>query len=181
MAAWLTIKEMPNETGPARSRQGAPVLPSRSAIWDAVAGARAAGTAPSIPPPPRSVYPPALAAEDASWEAVEKNLASLEGWIHFAAWQPDGDAFWVSTNGFLSCVGVDGTVSPRHYTERLGLESGTWLPVAARWREVVPLAERTARVIYQSGGATFDGAPSANPTRHRLFRPLATAGSRPMP
>ena len=54
-------------------------------------------------------------------------------------------------------------MSPRLYTERLGLESGTWLPVAARWREVVPLAERTARVIYQSGAATFDGAPSANP------------------
>ena len=163
VAAWLTIKEMPNETGPARARQSPPVLPSRSAIWDAVAAARAAGTGPFDPPPPRSVYPPALAAHDAAWEAVEKNLTSLQGWIRFAAWQPDGDAFWVSTNGFLSCVGVDGAVSPRLYTERFGLESGTWLPVAARWREVEPLAKRTARVVYQSGSATFDGAPNANP------------------
>jgi hypothetical protein len=169
VAAWLTIKEMPNETGLARSKQSPPRLPSRSAIWDAVASARAATAGPFDPPPPRSVYPPALAADPASWEAVEKNLASLEGWIRFAAWQPDGDAFWVSTNGFLSCVGVDGTVSPRLYTERFGLEGGTQVPVAARWQEVVPLTGRAARVIYQSGGALFNGAPSAKPhTPHAI-------------
>jgi hypothetical protein len=162
VAAWLTAKELPDETQLARAKSRPAALPSRAALWDAIAAARAAGATPLDGPPPRSAYPPALAADDAAWEAVEKNLARLEGWIDLGGWQPDGAAFWVTTNGFLSCVGVDGTVSPRLCTERLGLEPGTWLPVAARWRELVPLAGRTARVIYNSGTALFDGAPRAS-------------------
>ena len=163
VAAWLTVKEMPDETQLARSKQKPAALPSRTALWDAIAGARAADAGASASPPPRSAYPPALSADDAAWGAVEKNLARLEGWIRLAAWQQDADAFWVSTNGFLTCVGLDGTVSPRLFTERWGLESGTVLPVAARWRHVVPLEHRSARVIYSFGAAIFDGTPSPTP------------------
>ena len=163
VAAWLTAKELPDETHLARAKSRPAALPSRGSLWDAMAAARAAGAAPLDVPPPRSAYPPVLAADDAAWDAVEKNLARLQSWIDLGGWQPDGAAFWVATNGFLSCVGVDGTISPRLYTERFGLESGTWLPVAARWHQVVPLAGRTARVLYQSGAAIFDGAPTANP------------------
>ena len=162
VAAWLTVKEMPDEGRLAPAKQK-PALPSRTVLWDAVAALRATDAGPSASPPPRSAYPPALAADPAAWEVVEKNLKTLESWIRLAGWQPDGEAFWASTNGFLTCVGVDGTVSPRLYTERWGLESGTVLPVAARWQQVVPLERRTARVIYSFGSAIFDGAPSARP------------------
>lgn len=168
VAAWLTVKEMPDEGRLAPSKQK-PALPSRTALWDAVAAVRAADAGPFASPPPRSAYPPALAADATAWEVVEKNLARLQSWIRFAGWQPDGDAFWASTNGFLTCVGLDGTVSPRLYTERWGLESGMVLPVAARWQQVVPLDRRTARVVYSFGTAIFDGAPSASPyTPHAI-------------
>ena len=163
VAAWLTVKEMPDETQLARSKQKPAALPSRSALWDVIASTKAADAGPFASPPSRSAYPPAVADDAAAWEVVEKNLTRLQGWIRPAGWQADGKAFWVSTNGFLTCVGVDGTVSPRLYTERWGLEKGMVLPVAARWQEVVPLERRTARVVYSFGSAIFGGAPSARP------------------
>jgi hypothetical protein len=162
VAAWLTAKELPDETHLARSKSRPEALPSRRALWDAIAAARSADP-PLDQPPPRSAYPTALASEDAAWDAVEKNLWRLKRWVEVVGWQPDGTAFWVTTNRFLSCIGVDGTVSPRLYSERLGLEGGTWLPVAARWRAIVPMAGRTARVIYNAGSARFDGTPRAHP------------------
>lgn len=143
VAAWRAVKELPDETHLAGAKSRPAALPSRRALWDAIAAARAADP-PLDQPPPRSAYPAALAADDAAWDAVEKNLARLKLWMDVAGWQPDGAAFWVTTNGFLSCIGVDGTVSPRLYLERLGLESGTWLPTAARWHSIVPLAARSA-------------------------------------
>ena len=171
VAAWLTAKELPDETHLARAKSRPAALPSRRALWDGIAAARATSGAPFEVPPPRSAYSAALAADDAAWDVVEKNLARLEGWIEFAGWQPDEAAFWVTTNGFLSCVGVDGAVSPRLYTERLGLEAGTWLPVAARWRDLVPLAGRMARVNYSSGTAMFDGRPQTHPYAPQAISP----------
>ena len=173
VAAWLTVKEMPDEARLLPPQPKPAALPSRTAVWDAVAALRATDAGPSASPPPRSAYPPALGADPAAWEVVEKNLARLQGWIRCAGWQPDANAFWASTNGFLTCVGVDGRVSPRLYTERWGLESGTVLPVAARWQQVVPLERRTARVIYSFGTAIFDGAPSTS-----LYAPQAIPAAR---
>ena len=84
VAAWLTIKEMPDE-GRLASPQQRAALPSRTALWDAVAALRRTDVGPSAPPPPRSAYPPGLAADPAVWEIVEKNLATLRSWVQFAA------------------------------------------------------------------------------------------------
>jgi hypothetical protein len=159
VVAWLKVEELPDEAH-LRTPTG------RRAIWDAAAAAAAANAGPTDPPPARSAYPAPFSTDDAAWKRVEANVASLAGnWIRVAGWQPNEAAFWVSTNSFLSCVGVDGTVSPRLYTQRLGLEGGTWLPVAARWKDVIPQDGRKARVIYPKGEALFDGAPSREPHR----------------
>jgi len=70
----------------------------------------------------------------------------------------------------LSCVGIDGTVSPRLYTERRGLQERTWLPCAAPFKEVVPLAGRQAREIYADGEALFDGRRVPHLTELSPFR-----------
>jgi hypothetical protein len=97
---------------------------------------------------------------------IEENLAALaRDVIHLVGWQPDETAFWVNTRNFLSCVGLDNTVSPRLYTERRGLTPGTVRPIAMRFREVVPLPDLKAKVTYDNGAATFDGEPSKTPER----------------
>ena len=155
VVAWLKVEELPDATHQ-RARA------ARRTVWDVVAAVvSAANVAPLDPPPPRSVYPAPYNADDTAWKSVESNVATLaRDWVRVAGWQPDGAACWVSTNSFLSCVGVNGEVSPRLYTERLGLAAGTWLPVAAYWKEVIPLDGRKARVIYAKGEALFDGASS---------------------
>jgi len=174
VVAWLTVEELPDETYLAHSdpRARPSGLRSRRAMWDAVTTAMAAtNAAPSGALPPRSAYPPAVADDEAAWVIVEKNLKALAGGsrCQVVGWQPDGAAFWVDSNKFLSCVGVDGTISPRLYTERLGLARGARQPVAAGWREVVPLPGRKARVAYDKGEALFDGAPSATPQAPRAI------------
>jgi hypothetical protein len=158
VVGWLKVEELPDETH-LRNPAG------RRAVWEAVAAAAAAANAgPLDSPAPRAVYPAPYSTDDAAWKAVEANVATLvRDWVRVTGWQPDGAAWWVSTHSFLSCAGVDGAVSPRLYTERLGLEAGTWLPVAAYWKEVVPLDGRKARVIYAKGEALFDGAPTRSP------------------
>ena len=178
VVAWLTVEELPDETHLAHSdpRARPTGLRSRRAMWDAVATAMAStGADPLGAAPPRSAFPPAVATDDAAWAIIERNLKALAGGsaAHVAGWQPDGEAFWVSTNRFLTCVGADGTVSPRLYTERLGLQGGTVRPTAAIWREVVPLPRRKARVVYDKGEALFDGAPSGAP-----YAPLAIPPAR---
>ena len=56
VAAWLTVKEMPAEGRLARAEVKR-TLPSRTALWDAVAALRAGDTGPAASPPPRSAYP----------------------------------------------------------------------------------------------------------------------------
>jgi hypothetical protein len=158
VVGWVKVEELPNETYLS-------IPAARRAAWEAVAAAAAAANAgPLDPPAPRSVYPAPYSTDDAAWKAIEANVATLvRDWVNVVGWQPDNEALWVSTHSFLSCAGVDGAVSPRLYTERLGLQGGTWLPVASYWREVVPLGGRKARVIYAKGEALFDGAPSRSP------------------
>ena len=82
------------------------------------------------------------------------NRLNIHGWS-------GNEAFWVETNGFLTCAGVDGTTSPRLCTERFGLKSNAWVPVAEHPSEVVSLVNRQARVtFYDKGTVVFDGAPS---------------------
>jgi hypothetical protein len=80
-------------------------------------------------------------------------------------WQSDSEAFWINTNCFLSCIGVDGTLSPRLFLARKGLRKDTRLPVAEYWRDFVPQDRRTARVVYADGAAILDGAASGAPHR----------------
>jgi hypothetical protein len=160
VVAWLTVKELPDETSLNRMRGKPPAISSRRVLWNVIAQTTAAaGDSHHAAAPLRSAYPPGVATDDGAWQVVERNVEALaRGWVLVVGWQPDESAFWVSTNNFLTCVGIDGTISPRLYTERRGLEGGTIRPIAARYQDVMPLAGRKARVIYQNGEALFDGA-----------------------
>ena len=156
VVAWLAVDEMPNA-----SLRGAP---KRARLWDPIAAVRGWRSDDAlVAAPPRSVYPAQVVADDAQWKSIERNLEELSRWARVEAWAPDYDAFWVGTNGFLSCVGVDGTLSPRLYTERLGLRTGTWLPAAASYQRVEPLESRRARVAFSEGTAIFDAKPGTSP------------------
>lgn len=103
---------------------------------------------------------------DKRWSGLSKNYAefcSIDQ-LHIHGWSGN-EAFWVQTNGFLTCVGVDGVTSPRLFTERFGLESSAWLPVAKRASTVHPLPDRKARVTYyDKGTVVFDDSKQAERT-----------------
>lgn len=167
VVAWLTVKELPDETHLNRIRDKPAAISSRRVLWDVIAQTTAAaGDRHDAAAPPRSAYPPGVATDDGAWQVVARNVEALaRDWVNVVGWQADESAFWVSTNNFLTCVGIDGTISPRLYTERRGLESGTIRPIAVRPQEVLPLTDRKARVIYQNGEALFDGTPTATVDR----------------
>ena len=157
VVAWLAPDEMPKAASP----RGAP---QRARLWDPIAAVRGWRLDdPLVAQPPRSAYPANFVATDAQWEGIQRSLDELSRWARVERWTPDCDAFWVGTNGFLSCVGVDGSASPRLYTERLGLRTGTWLPAATSYRQIEPLESRRARIIYPEGTAVFDGTPHTAP------------------
>ena len=66
----------------------------------------------------------------------------------------------MSTSAYLTCVGLDGSVSPRLYLERKGLTSTPVLTSACRYENVRPLDDREAEVRYADGTAIIDGAPA---------------------
>jgi hypothetical protein len=163
VVAWLTVEELPDEAHLNRMRAKPAAISSRRVLWDVIAQTTASvGDSHDAAAPPRSAYPPGVATDDGAWKVVDQNVDALaRSWVHVVGWQPDESACWISTNNFLTCVGIDGTISPRLFTERRGLESGTIRPIAARFQEVLPLTDRRAHVIYQNGWALFDGAATA--------------------
>ena len=167
VVAWLRPDELPDQTylsptgrereDPKACQEG---LKARQQVWDVIAETSERLQAePFAPGAPRAAYPPVVVADDKLWDGVQKNLKEVVSrWGDTVRWQPDGGAFWVDVNGFLTCVGLDGMVSPRLYLERLGLRDGTWLPCAINPRELTPLPDRKAYGRYPDGRATLDGA-----------------------
>jgi hypothetical protein len=154
VVAWLTVKELP------------PPIHARAAhdgIWTAIAETTARLDTDPLEAPPRAAFSRFSQGKN-EWFAIREMWRQLTR-SYFARyrWQADSDAFWMSTNYFLSCVGIDGTLSPRLFLARKGLRKDTRLPVAEYWTEVVPLAGRKARVTYTDGAAVFDGAASGAP------------------
>lgn len=79
----------------------------------------------------------------------------------FIGWQGDSQAFWINRNGFVSCVGINGEVSPSTLFERYGMQTGTWLPCAARFKKANPLHERRLEVHFENEIVIADGRPEA--------------------
>ena len=169
--AWLKVEDLPDETRLSARPVGLPdpdpvdPMVSRRAIWDAISSTLAtADTGPLEDGPRREAYPAAFANDDKMWKRISENFIGLEKWARVVGWQPDGSAFWISTNHFLTCVGLDGTVSPRLLLARHGIKTaGVTHPLAGRFKSVEPLPDRKARVVYEDGTAIFDGRPHAEP------------------
>jgi hypothetical protein len=170
VAAWLAVEEMPDSLQ--FHQEFAPEEASRvrRQMWDMIAAAMAVGGGnPEAGRPPLAAYPPGVQQDATLVRGVAENLEQLaDRWCAFAAWQPDGEAFWVRTNGLHSCVGLDGSASPRLYLERKSRTRDSWLPVADHSQRFEGLPDRKAKVTFDDGTAILDGAP-----RPDLMHPYA--------
>jgi hypothetical protein len=168
VVAWLPVEEMPDAMGFRDELPGPDGTRVRRQMWDMIAGAMSANELdPDSDVPPLGAYPPGVQHDPRLARGVMDNLEALrDTWCVFAAWQPDGEAFWVRTQGFFSCVGLDGSVSPRLALERKGLGTTTWLPVAEYSHDVEGLPGRRLRETFADGTAFLDGSP-----REDVMRP----------
>ena len=156
VVAWLATNELP---APGRLE-----VSKRTSIWDAISNTATASSVSPMGSLPRNAFPHAFSVDDAAWAVLDDYRMELARWTRVLGWQPDAQAFWVETSGSLSCVGVDGTISPRLYLERRGLIKDAWLPATRAPHSIVPLAGRRAHATFEWGDqATIDGSPSAAP------------------
>ncbi|QAY77583.1 WD40 repeat domain-containing protein [Sphingosinicella sp. BN140058] len=141
----------------------------RRALWDTVADTLGAPNAPPEGgPPPPEAFRTDIFDEDEMLRLVGdsvENLRTSPLISKFRGWQPDGEAFWVATAHYLTCVGLDGSVSPRLSLERKGLESTVVLESACSFKDIRALDGRKAEVRYDDGTAILDGAPSSDIVR----------------
>jgi hypothetical protein len=177
--AWLTLGELPSP-----SLSSVDPTKSREIVWEAIAQAAARRSTDPAEELTRADFPAQLVDDERMWLSIEDTWRGL-GYDFVYGWQPDGGAFWIRTNGLISCVGVDGTISPRLYLDRLGLKRG--LNAIERelysdsldvgpypttlWPDTIePLEGRRARASYrvdgyEGGVALLDGASSTAPHR----------------
>ena len=162
VVAWLSVEDMPDAMGYFRGGDRRVALAQRQAYWDAIAWTLLEhGGGPEDDAPPPTAYPAWFQADDRLVRAAVDDLDTLaDGWADFAGWQPDGQAFWVRTNGFFTCVGLDGTASPRLWLERKGIMANTWVPCAEYSHHLEALPGRRARETFDDGAAILDGSPS---------------------
>lgn len=170
-AVWLKAVELPDETHLSATpvkppAAGAPhPMTARRAIWEAISTTLAAFDGdPLEDAPPREAYPAEFADDDRMWKRIVDNYGELPKSLRVVGWQPDGAAFWVDTGNFLTCVGLDGTISPGLFLDRHGVNtSGLVCPMAERYKQFEPLPNRKARAIYETGTAIFDGRLHTDP------------------
>jgi hypothetical protein len=171
VVAWLAVEDMPDAMSYFRGPDRGLALAQRQAYWDAIAWTlleHDGGPEDDVPPP--AAYPSWFQADDRMVRAAADDLDVLaERWADLAAWQPDGQAFWVRTNGFFTCVGLDGTASPRLWLERKGLMPNTWVPCAAYSYDLEALPGRRARETFDDGAAILDGTPSPETMHHAMI------------
>jgi hypothetical protein len=165
-AAWVKVQnfgaDWPGDTDSDGTR--------RRALWAAISDTlRRQNREPTDPPLLLSDLPPLFSSHDELGKFVESHVYGginrLVGRDQLLGWQPDGQAFWFKVNGFVSCVGIDGTISPRLFTERRGYNAHGYgdLPQAPTVYAVEALPDRKARVLMGTEEFIYDGKPSASP------------------
>ncbi len=105
--------------------------PERDRLWSLIAlGFKAADHSGNDPFPSREDFGTQVEANDDLWNGISKNLNDFydSGFSNIRGWQTDGKAFWMDRSGFLICVGIDGHVSPRLWSERMGFKTGMVIP-----------------------------------------------------
>ena len=143
-------------------------------IWDTIATTSAKCGAGPTSEVPRVAFPMRYSGDNpgssaTTWTDISKNWRELAfNHATVMGWQSDSMAFWTHRAGFLSCVGVDGKVSPRLMLERHPLNKGSTFRSTESVRTLIPLENRRAIAKYWNGEALIDG--SAKTTS---FEPIA--------
>ena len=127
--------------------------------------------------PEREAFGEQVASDPAIWSAITRNLQKLtgEGPGNAVAWEADSDVVWFDRHGFLICVGMDGRVSPRLWSQRLGMKPGMMRPFAESAEVKLALAGRkllaavpprpqvaTSIPAREGGAMVIDGAPGSD-------------------
>ncbi len=181
---WFPSQEMPDNAAFSVRNDITDPDAAQRAMWDTIAATLARADVGPTGEVPRSAFPTSYVADEDDWRRLKENVQALGGprtGSSIAGWQPDSQAFWFEYHGFLSCVGVDGALSPRLFTERMGQTREAspsewytnrkgWIygPPFAKYGTVVPMNFRKAEVRYAEGTALFDGSPSDTP--HRMVQ-----------
>ena len=163
---------------PGRDRGQA--LAQRQAYWDAIAGTllEQGGAPRTTCRRPRPTRP----------GSRRTTGCSAQPWTTWTAWPAVGRLrgvatrrcrLWVRTNGFFTCVGLDGSGSPRLWLERKGLMADTWVPCAQYSHHFEALPGRQGRETFDDGAAILDGSPSLEVMQRAVIPIGGTAGSRP--
>ncbi len=99
VVAWLSVEDMPDAMGYFRGEDRGLALAQRRAYWDAIAWTLLEHSGgPEDDVPPSTAYPSWFQADGRLVQAALSDLDTLaHSWAEFAAWQPDGQAFWVRT------------------------------------------------------------------------------------
>lgn len=176
---WMTAEELPdNGSQDAETRkQGLPAL--RGKIYRNVARVLDQDEALTMRDLHKDSYPELWPDPDKFYQNITKNLNDLAFSDNdMIGWQPDRQAFWIQRHGFVTCVGVDGSVSPKIMLERYGYRRGTWLPCAASWQHATPLPDRQLDLRYGNEMVTVSGAGEPATPRIRVV-PIAEDRLRP--
>lgn len=155
----------------------------RAQSYHALAEAAAAANLGPLGNIHRSAFPAEISNSKDDWFAFEFYVRqSLAAKTAFVDWQPDGQAFWVRSSSSVSCVGVDGSISPLLRSERARIHGNHH-----EWpMDLTVMPGRRARVTYQlmsrkppvgiyTGTIEYDGMPSPTPWA-AYFLPMAQDG-----
>lgn len=197
VVAWLKAEDLPDAThifAPRPHLTPADMLasvPERDRLWETIAAALHRPDAPpDAPMPERAAFGEVAASDDKAWLTITKNLEEFaQRAISYAPrWQPDNQACWFDLKKFMVCMGVDGSVSPRLFTERLGLHRGKMVPFAEGPREPTPqngrllVGQISANATRKAGQIVYDGRavelryePVMIPCDQDRFGPQATS------
>lgn len=100
---------------------------------------------------------------------VSRNNSKLDLRTNVMGWQKDGEAVWLMRSGFVTCVGMDGTVSSRIMCKRYGYRFATRSPLAEGPRWVTPTTNRHADMEFPDGFVTVSGHADAEPHTIRVI------------
>lgn len=104
---------------------------------------------------------------DEDWQSLSQQWRELQFFAKHKGWQPDSEAFWLDTLNYFSCIGVDGTASPRLFCSQIANQRDKQSSFTGLYKDIRIYNDRKARVLYEpwykvpeGGYCRLDGSPA---------------------